>query len=412
MIAWHREQGDRIAAARATARLGTTLIELLRLEPAIAALEGALSDLSALESDPDVASFSAQLARAYVDHDDTGPALAWADRAIAAAERLDQVPVITDALITRGSAAWSQGRPRESRALFSGALALAERHELVASELRARSWLADLESLDDPTVAQELRKAGLELARRTGDRESVSVFTFDMIWETYQSGDWDGVLATIDALEEGELVFHQQEHLNDLLALIAAYRGDTATAQERLVMGKAHLAGVTHPTHVANYRAVVAEVALAEGRFEEAYAEATAAAVASPRLAHAASRLGARAAAWLGDGEHVREALDRMVAADRRGRWFDAGRRTVRAALASLTGEREAAIAGYLDGAALWRDAGWAVELGLCQLDFTRLIGPGEPTARAAADEAREIFTRLGAAPLLARLDAALGRAP
>jgi hypothetical protein len=101
-----------------------------------------------------------------------------------------------------------------------------------------------------------------------------------------------------------------------------------------------------------------------------------------------------------------------MVAADRRGRWFDAGRRTVRAALASLTGEREAAIAGYLDGAALWRDAGWAVELGLCQLDFTRLIGPGEPTARAAADEAREIFTRLGAAPLLARLDAALGRAP
>jgi class 3 adenylate cyclase/tetratricopeptide (TPR) repeat protein len=410
VIAWHREQGDRIAAARATARLGTTLIQLLRLEPAIAALEGALSDLASLESDPEVASFSAQLARAYVDHDDTGPALAWADRAIAVAERLDLVPVITDALITRGSAAWSQGRPRESRALFSGALALAERHVLVASELRARSWLADLESLDDPTVAQGLRKAGLELARRTGDRESVSVFTFDMISETYQSGDWDGVIATIDALEEGELVFHQQEHLNDLLAVIAAYRGDTATAQERLVMGKAHLAGVTHPTHVANYRAVVAEVALAEGRFEEAYAEATAAAVASPRLAHDASRLGARAAAWMGDGEHVREALYRMAAADRRGRWFDAGRRTVRAALASLAGEREAAIAGYLDAAALWRDVGWAVELGFCQLDFASLIGPDQPTARAAADEAREIFTRLGAAPLLARLDAALAR--
>jgi tetratricopeptide (TPR) repeat protein len=171
-------RGDRLGTgSRATASrlpapppLGTTLIQLLRVEPAIAAREGALSDLSSLESDAEVASFSAQLARAYVDHDETGPALAWADRAIAAAERLDQVPVITDALITRGSAAWSQGRPRESRALFSGALALAERHELVASELRARSWLADLESLDDPTVAQELRKAGLELARRTGDR--------------------------------------------------------------------------------------------------------------------------------------------------------------------------------------------------------------------------------------------------
>ncbi len=412
VIAWHREQGDSIAAARATARLGTTLIELLRLEPAIAALEGALSGLSSLESDPEVASFRAQLARAYVDHDDTVPALAWADRAIAAAERLDLVPVIVDALITRGSAAWSQGRPRESRALFSGALALAERHVLVASELRARSWLADLESFDDPTVAQGLRKVGLELARRTGDRESVSVFTFDMISETYQFGDWDGVLTMIDALDEGELVFHQREHLNDLLAQIAAYRGDTATAGERLAMGKAHLAGVTHPTHLASYRSVVAEVALAEGHLEEAYAEATAAATESPRLAHAGSLLGSRAAAWLGDADRVREALDRMVAADRRGRWFDAGRRTVRAALASLAGEREAAIAGYLDAAALWRDAGWAVQLGLCQLDVASLIGPDEPSARAAADEAREIFTRLGAAPLLARLDAALAGAP
>jgi hypothetical protein len=80
-------------------------------------------------------------------------------------------------------------------------------------------------------------------------------------------------------------------------------------------MGKAHLAGVTHPTHVANYRAVVAEVALA-GPLRGSLAEATAAAAASPRLAHAASCLGARAAAWMGDGEHVREALDRMVAAD------------------------------------------------------------------------------------------------
>ena len=153
-------------------------------------------------------------------------------------------------------------------------------------------------------------------------------------------------------------------------------------------------------------------MALAEGRLEEAYAEATAAATESPRLAHFGSLLGSRAAAWLGDADRVREALDRMVAADRRGRWFDAGRRTVQAALASLAGEREAAIAGYLDAAALWRDGGWAVALGLCQLDFASLIGPDEPTARAAADEAREIFTRLGAAPLLARLDAAQTGAP
>ena len=412
VIAWYREQGDRIAAARATARLGTTLIELLRVEPAIAALESALADLAELQSDPDVATYSAQLARAHVDHDDDTAALVQADRAIAAAERLDLVPVITDALITRGAAAWSAGRPHEGRALFSGALALAERHALVASELRARAQLADLEQVDDPNIAFPLWRAGLDLARRTGDRESVSQFTYAMIQETYQFGDWDGVLAMIDALEEGELVFHQQEHLNDLLALIAACRGDPVTAAQRLAMGRAHLEGVTHPQHLAAYRTVVSSVALAEGRLEEAYAEASAAAAASPSLAHAGSRRAARAAAWLGDADRVRTELDRMVAADIRGRLFEAGRRTARAALLALSGEHEAAIAAYLDVAALWRSAGWAVELALCQLDCAILLGPDEPAARVAADEARELFTRLGAAPLLARLGAAMGREP
>jgi hypothetical protein len=36
------------------------------------------------------------------------------------------------------------------------------------------------------------------------------------------------------------------------------------------------------------------------------------------------------------------------------------------------------------------------------------LLDPAEPDVRAAADSAREILTRLEAAPFLARLDAAL----
>ena len=38
------------------------------------------------------------------------------------------------------------------------------------------------------------------------------------------------------------------------------------------------------------------------------------------------------------------------------------------------------------------------------------LLDPAEPEVRAAADSAREILNRLGARPLLARLEAAIER--
>ena len=38
-------------------------------------------------------------------------------------------------------------------------------------------------------------------------------------------------------------------------------------------------------------------------------------------------------------------------------------------------------------------------------LDFAMSVGPNHLDAKAAADEARQIFTRLGAKPMLARLE-------
>ena len=43
-------------------------------------------------------------------------------------------------------------------------------------------------------------------------------------------------------------------------------------------------------------------------------------------------------------------------------------------------------------------------------LDFVLLVGPDEPSARAAADDARVIFERIRARPFLDRLDAAMAR--
>jgi hypothetical protein len=43
-------------------------------------------------------------------------------------------------------------------------------------------------------------------------------------------------------------------------------------------------------------------------------------------------------------------------------------------------------------------------------VDFAFALGPDDPDARAAAEEAREIFARLGATAWLERLEAVLGR--
>ncbi len=50
------------------------------------------------------------------------------------------------------------------------------------------------------------------------------------------------------------------------------------------------------------------------------------------------------------------------------------------------------------------------LELGLSQLDHAVLIGPADPVARAAADEARAIFERIDSPPLLERLRLGLER--
>ena len=41
---------------------------------------------------------------------------------------------------------------------------------------------------------------------------------------------------------------------------------------------------------------------------------------------------------------------------------------------------------------------------------MAQLLDPSEPQVKAAAESSREILVRLGAAPFIARLDAALAR--
>ena len=113
----------------------------------------------------------------------------------------------------------------------------------------------------------------------------------------------------------------------------------------------------------------------------------------------------ARAALWMKDRARMAEALREVDAMPVRGGWVDTMRQTLHAGLLALEGRTDEAVLGYVAAARRWRELETWFPLALSQFDFAMSVGPNHLDAKAAADEARQIFTRLGAKPMLARLE-------
>ena len=135
-----RTAGDRSGAARVTGLLGDAMFGRYRLDAALALLEPAATEFADLGDDPGLAALLGQLARFQMLRQvDFGAAVANADRALAIAERLDRVDLVADVIVTRGVALVSMGRAYEGIGCLETGLSLAQRHGLLATEIRART---------------------------------------------------------------------------------------------------------------------------------------------------------------------------------------------------------------------------------------------------------------------------------
>jgi len=105
------------------------------------------------------------------------------------------------------------------------------------------------------------------------------------------------------------------------------------------------------------------------------------------------------------DRARMADALSKVDAVQVRGGWVDTMRQTLHAGLLALEGRADEAVEGYVAAARRWRELEVWFELALSQFDFATTIGTDHSDAKAAADEARQIFTRLGAKPMLAGLE-------
>jgi class 3 adenylate cyclase/tetratricopeptide (TPR) repeat protein len=409
-IASYRRLGDRLGIARAATALSTALHGKFQPVAAVAPLEAALAETADLQTEPAVIRLIAELARAYGNARDPR-ALETADRAIALAEEADLVPVVAEALLNRALALVYMGRLHEPSALMRGLLPLVEQHGLWESKQRAINNLASVLQSEDYRAAYEVNSEGIDVARRLGNRGWLLNFLGNRAGAALELGDLaegERILAEVEGtdLPEGAAVL-----FGSIRSWLLALRGEAEEADGALAAIAPMRASVDDPR--APGWALLDEtfVSAMAGRDEQAYRaglEGAGRGVGESIFPNA--QWATRVAIWMRDATRARRALEILESTAERGRYVAAIRLGLRAGVQALEGDREGAVGSYREALRAFRDMDVPLYHALTALDFATLIGPGDPEAAAAADEARSIFTRLGIPPLLRRLDEGLAR--
>ena len=150
--------------------------------------------------------------------------------------------------------------------------------------------------------------------------------------------------------------------------------------------------------------------ALAESRFDDAYEAGARGGQDQPPQPALRAALGDPGRDRRRTFDAARRTHDELVVLGVRGPALDAARDVEQASILALEGRWPEAAGSYRDATRRLRDLGADFDLALALLEVVRVGPPTDGLVRAAADEARALFTRMGAIPYLAQLDGALDR--
>jgi tetratricopeptide (TPR) repeat protein len=367
-----------------------------RIAEALALLEPAHEEYRDLAETPEFMQLAGQLGIAYLLLGRNEDVLRVVDEALPVAERLELARETLELIVTRGPALASLGRPREGIATLVGAVAMASSLGLPDVEIRARVNLSYAAASDDPQLAYRVAREGWELVRHLGKRG-----WFYMLGNAAASavrvGDWSWALTE---LEEAVATLDTDLAAKQWRAVIRGLQGADVEADFNAIVDRvADSTEIQALSTVDEQRGIVA---LARG--ETAHALDFARRSYQRNIAPDASPLqtAARAAAWIGDAEAVTEALKRQQRLP--GRLSAAAGREAAASLAALDGRRAEAGAGFADAWRQWRELGLDFDAALSALTRVKLVGTNDAETRAAAEDARAFFERVGAQPFLRQL--------
>ncbi|MGH2466184.1 MAG: hypothetical protein ACRDGL_00390, partial [Candidatus Limnocylindrales bacterium] len=254
--------------------------------------------------------------------------------------------------------------------------------------------------------ALALGRAGLDEARRLGQRHMIVTLLMNATQSAEETGDWAWAIEALDADSDD---FEGTDRGSVLIevARFLALRGEPS---EEVAAEVARVYGGYHDVQsIQELEAMNALRAFAAGDLDKAFQSWLQAghinAFAPVYFLNAA-----RAALWAGNADRAREALTRFETAGVHGPGYHAFRRTVVAGIAALEGRQDEALPAYREALREWRDLGAAFDQALVAIDMVELLpGPSADLAGIAA-AARDVLVQLQARPFIERLDAALAK--
>jgi class 3 adenylate cyclase/tetratricopeptide (TPR) repeat protein len=337
-------------------------------------------------------------------------AVELSDRSLSLARRLDMDEPVPRALGFRGAARCYLG---DLSALddLREALHLALKLGLGREAARMRGLQAEvLWVTDGPARALEVSSSGIELAERRGSTDLAMAFRAETLRPLFDLGDWDRLLEVAGQVLRwagpgGERYFTLLAQSQQ--ARVLACRGDLVPAAE-LTDRVLHVA-----RQIGDFQVLVtalAAAALAKRALDDA-PEAIA-------LVEEVERV-TRDRPGLYRAQHVCELVrictaggaiglaERLLAGvEASGRRHALSLLAAGAILEEARDHPEPASTAFLEAVEGWRDFGFLLEEGEASLGAGRtLVQLRRPEAAEALKRARAIFTRLGAAPLVAETD-------
>jgi hypothetical protein len=403
-----RELGDRAAVALATAaHAGAIALFDTDRTRCLDILLPAWEEFSDLEATPQGVALMLGISQAYIHIDDRA-VLAWLERLLPIAERLDLLPETAAGLSRLSGALYRADRPREALIILRGTHELAVANGLVDVDRDTRTSLTFFEQFADPVAGLAMAREGLEIAGRRGSMVYGFIMVGNAVSCAIRVGEWAWASALLDEWLANEITgtFYLELYVDRavLTALGGGDPSDDLAEAERLVTT------VKDPQYTSYCHWGRAWAALTGGRLADARQEAEAAAHVTNYFVPISLPLAARAALWAGDVKEANALAGEIDASVMRGQAIALDRVTLRAGISALEGRRADAVAGYREALRGWRQLDLAFDEAMGALDMAILLAPTEremAEAPAIIEAARETLARLGARPLLVRLEAA-----
>ncbi len=403
----HRAAGDLLGAGRASAERAMVMLHDGKAVEAAELLTPLLAEVDALQdpaSDPVVAAIASQLGRAHMLNGEHDRAIVLADRAIAIAERLGETEITLDTLVTKGSSVGAL-RELEGTAILLGALRLAEIHGFPRTELRARNNATLKLAYIDVTAAVEVVDGAIEVARRTGQRDSLLNFMVGSAWNHYYLGNWDSVVQKLEELSHEELPLTVDIETHWLRMSLASSGADRVAFESARARAETDLASISTPLQHLGHALTLSWADYAAGRFDEGIRRIDEFKRTGWDEDERAVVLG-RLAIRVGDADIVRQCIAEIAASSSRTPFSRIRLVSLEAGLAALDGRVDDAVRGYRDAIVRMGDLGYLLEVATIDLEFAAVVGLHRPEAREAARVGRRFFASVGAKAFVAQFDA------